>query len=87
MRWSTAREAAGVSAAFILLSSVAGLLGLALHHGTVPVRGDDLVIFAACTASGGMLGASLGAGQFKTVLLRRMLSVVMLIAAAKLCLP
>jgi uncharacterized membrane protein YfcA len=86
MRWSTAREAAGVSAAFILLASVAGLLGLALHHGSVPVHSDDLAIFAACAAGGGVLGASLGAGQFKAMLLRRMLSLVMLIAAAKLCL-
>ncbi len=84
MRWSTTREAAGVSAAFILMSSLAGLLGLTLHHGTMPVRGDDLAIFAACTACGGMLGASLGAARCKAKLLRRMLSLVMLIAAAKL---
>jgi uncharacterized membrane protein YfcA len=86
MRWSTAREAAGVSAAFILLSSIAGLLGLSLYHGTVPVRIDDLVVFSACVAGGGCVGASLGAARFKTTLLRRMLALVMLIAAAKLAL-
>ncbi|TVS00774.1 MAG: sulfite exporter TauE/SafE family protein [Phycisphaerales bacterium] len=85
-RWATAKQAAGVAAAFVVLSSIAGLSGLGLQLGTLPVHAGELGLFAACVAVGGFIGAELGSGRFETRLLRRALSVVLVIAALKLVL-
>lgn len=84
--WATAKEAAGVAAAFVLLSSIAGLSGLYLQLGALPLHTGELGLFAAGVAVGGFVGASLGAARFNPLLLRRALSVVLLIAALKLVL-
>ena len=80
-RWSTARIAAGVSAVFILVNSIAGLAGHALVLRNLP-RG--LPIFAAAVAIGGWLGATYGSRRTDPIVMRRVLAVVLVIASLKM---
>lgn len=86
LHWATAKQAAGVAAAFVLLSSIAGLAGLYLQLGTLPLDPGEFTMFAASVAVGGFIGAELGSGRFNTLLLRRALGVVLVVAAIKLVL-
>lgn len=90
MRWATAKQTAAVSAAFILVSSLAGLAGLAVQYGGVdrlPIDPLETSIFAGAVLIGGFGGASLGASRFDQTILQRMLGVVLVIAAIKMFLP
>lgn len=82
-RWAGARAAAGMSSAFILGNSIAGLAG-----NVAAVRGlpSGLPLWLASVAVGGLLGAEIGARRLGTVGLRRALAVVLVIASAKLIL-
>jgi uncharacterized membrane protein YfcA len=80
-RWTTARAAAGLSAGFILANSLAGLVAkpssLALLPSTLPFA-------LLCAAAGALIGSELGARRVGMVGLRRLLALVMLIAALRL---
>lgn len=80
MRWAPAKETAAVSAAFIWLNSAAGLLG---HAHTAVRWPDGWMVWAAAAAIGGILGSYWGSQKFSTLTLRRILAVVLLIAAGK----
>jgi hypothetical protein len=79
--WEEPRRTAGASAAFILVNSVAGLAGHVAAGGSVPPLALPL---APVVLGGGLLGSWLGARRFDTTTLRRVLAVVLLLAAAKL---
>lgn len=81
--WAGAREAAGLSAAFILANSTAGLLGNVASVQSLP---DSLPLWLAVVAVGGALGAEMGARRLATPTLRRALALVLLIAGLKLIL-
>lgn len=83
-RWATARETAGISVAFILVNSVAGLLG---HVSVVKSVPTVVPILAACAMAGGIAGSTLGARYFSFRSLRYLLALVLAIAGAKLVLP
>jgi len=75
------KETAALSAPFILVNSASGLFGLA-HDG---LEIDFLIIISLIVVVlGGMLGSYLGAGKFNNVVLKRILGVVLMIAAVKL---
>ena len=80
-KWADAKQVAATSALFIVVNSIAGLSSRMISHnadfGIVPVLPS--VAFA-----GGLLGSSLGARTFSTLLLRRILAVVLVTAAVKL---
>lgn len=82
-RWAGIRQAAGISAAFILVNSIAGLAGN-IHS----VRGlpPGLWKLAAAAVLGGLIGAELGSRRLTPPAMRYVLSVVLLIAALKLLL-
>jgi len=82
-RWSPTRVAAGVSAVFILLNSVAGLLGALANSASIPTWTAPLAIVAV---AGGVLGSHFGSRHFPQLLVKRMLAVVLLIAGLKLVL-
>jgi uncharacterized membrane protein YfcA len=84
MQWATPKETAAVSAAFILLSSVAGLVGLAIQFGRPPVLVSEILFFVPAVLIGGWVGAYLGATRLDGVLFRRILAFVLLGAAFKL---
>jgi uncharacterized membrane protein YfcA len=81
MNWAEVRRTAAVSAAFVLVNSIAGLAG-----NIVSVRRLPSAIFAWGVAAvvGGVVGSELGRRRLATLTLRRLLSVVLVIAGLKL---
>jgi len=84
MRWATPKETAAVSAAFILMSSVAGLIGLTIQFGRPPVLVSEILFFVPAVLVGGWFGAHLGATKLNGIFFRRILAFVLLGAALKL---
>lgn len=80
--WTGVRDAAGLSGAFILVNSVAGLAGLVTGGSELPP--PDLPLWIAAVVAGGLIGSWLGAARFSILGLRRVLAVVLVVAAAKL---
>lgn len=81
LRWADTRTIAGVSAAFILLNSIAGLLGVMTTSPTLPAA---LPLWAMAAIMGGFIGAGYGSKQFGNATLRRLLAVVLVIAGIKM---
>jgi uncharacterized protein len=79
--WSRAKEAAGTSVAFILVNSLAGLAGKPSSLAQLP---PQLWLWALAAVLGGSVGALLGSKRLPPPWLRRLLALVLLIAAAKL---
>ncbi len=83
-RWATARETAGVSVSFILVNSVAGLLG---HISAVRSVPTVVPVLAACAMGGGLVGSTMGARYLSFKSLRYLLALVLAIAGTKLLMP
>lgn len=81
MHWAKTKTAAAVSALFILLNSVAGLLGNITSTQKFPAFA--LVLLAAA-AVGGAIGSYFGSRRFDPDVIKRCLAVVLLIAGCKL---
>ncbi len=81
MGWAQFRETGGVSAAFILVNSLAGLAGNPASLGNLP---PQLPVWACAAFVGGLIGAELGSRRIGTPAFRRLLGFVLLIAGAKL---
>lgn len=81
MKWSTARQASGVAAVFILVNSVAGLLGNLDSLRLVP---PYIGVLALCAVGGGVMGSYVGSRRLPEQAIKRTLGVVLLIAGAKL---
>ena len=79
--WSPTHRAAGVSAPFILVNSLAGLAGLVT---AAPVLPPAMPWWMLVTLLGGWLGARAGSRHLPSAPLRRALGVVLLIAGIKL---
>jgi hypothetical protein len=79
--WAETRETAGVSAAFILVNSVAGLAGNLASVGSLP---PELPSWVAAAVLGGVLGSGLGSRKLPPRALRFLLSVVLVVAGLKL---
>lgn len=78
--WSTAKESAAVSAAFIFVNSAAGMFGL----GSSVVLGQHQFLWIAAAFIGGLIGAYIGARRFHEARLKQVLGVVLLLASVKL---
>lgn len=81
MRWATAKGAAAISAVFILVNSIAGLLGNLSSTKTFPTFALPLALAAIC---GGSIGSYLGSQRLPHTTIKRLLSLVLLIAGTKL---
>jgi len=81
--WSTAKESAAVSAAFIFVNSAAGLISMAASKG-LGMFGPDHFMWIAAALAGGSLGAYVGARRFTQLRLRQVLAIVLLFASFKL---
>lgn len=81
MRWADPKRTSATSACFILVNSFAGIAARHLE-GTFSV--GRFLPFAATAIIGGFLGSRFGALKFSNLMLRRLLAVVLLIAAVKL---
>jgi uncharacterized membrane protein YfcA len=83
MGWARPKEAAAVSAVFILLNSVAGLAGNFASTQALPT----FIGYLLCAAGlGGLLGSYLGSRRFAPAGIKRFLAAVLFIAGAKLLL-
>lgn len=83
MGWAETRATAGVAAPFILVNSIAGLLGHLAGIAQVP---SSIPVWGGAVLLGGWLGASYGSTRAPAPVLRRLLSVVLVIAGVKLIL-
>jgi hypothetical protein len=81
MNWSETKQAAGISAMFILVNSLAGIAGNFAQVTTLP---SNVWIWIAAAVGGGIIGSTLGAKRFNSLMLRRVLAVVLLFAGVKL---
>jgi uncharacterized membrane protein YfcA len=81
--WATVRDGAAPTAAFILINSVAGLVGLLTRHPALP---DALPWWVIAVILGGLIGASFGARRLDNRALRRALAGVLVIAGGKMIL-
>ena len=81
--WARTKTAGAVSALFILVNSVAGLLGNIASTRQLP---DWLLPALAAAALGGLIGAHLGSRRFAPKLVLRFLAVVLLVGGLKLLL-
>lgn len=81
MRWAKTREAAGVSVAFILLNSISGLVG---QRNKIELLPSTIWLWLAAVGVGGLIGTQLGTRYLAVPAMRRLLGVVLVIAALKL---
>lgn len=79
--WSGTRESGGVSAAFILVNSAAGLTGNLVSVRWVP---PEILSWATVVAAGGLIGSGLGSRRIATGTFRILLAAVLLVAGVKL---
>lgn len=79
--WAETREAAGISAAFILVNSIAGLFG---QLATVPALPPGLPFWALAAVAGGLIGSELGSRRLGSLTLRRLLGAMLVVAGLKL---
>jgi len=83
MRWAETKKTSALSALFIVVNSAAGLGGRFLKGGFEIGEFLPLVFVAFL---GGLIGSHYGANRLSGFILRRLLAVVLLIAAVKLTL-
>jgi len=81
MNWAQVRETAGISAAFILVNSIAGLLGNLASVAQLP---NVIVYWAPAVIIGGYIGAEYGSQRFGSLTLKRLLAVVLIVAGLKM---
>jgi len=79
--WATIREQAGISAAFILANSAAGLAGVLTKMPTLPA---PVYLWGIAAIAGGLIGSDLGSRRLGVAALRRLLGLVLIIAGLKL---
>jgi len=88
-RWCTTKQAAACSVMFILLNSLAGLAGYVIARGgllagTFAPLGPMMALSVPVVFAAGALGARFGSHHWPGTLLRRLLAIVLLLAATKL---
>jgi uncharacterized protein len=81
MGWAETRATSGVAAPFILVNSVAGLVG---HFASVSQLPPNVPVWGAAALIGGWIGASYGSKRAPVPVLRQLLSLVLVVAGVKL---
>ena len=81
-RWADPKKTAAISAFFILVNSISGLIGRSLRGSFHLTSGLSWMVLAAFL--GGILGSRLGAHHFSPAWLRRILAFVLFLAVFKL---
>jgi uncharacterized membrane protein YfcA len=81
--WAETRAASGIAAPFILVNSIAGLLG---HFSSVAQLPPNIPIWGVAVVLGGWIGASYGSKRAPPPVLRRLLALVLIVASVKLIL-
>ncbi len=79
--WAEVRVISGIAAAFILVNSVSGLLGVMT---TAPAFPSALPYWAAAAVVGGFIGSEYGSKRLGNASIQKLLAVVLVIAGAKM---
>jgi uncharacterized membrane protein YfcA len=83
MHWARAKPAAAVSALFILVNSIAGLLG---NYGSAKQFPLFALVLVVAAGIGGVIGSYAGSRCLNPIAIKRFLAIVLLIAGTKLIL-
>jgi uncharacterized protein len=81
MGWADSKQTASISAAFILVNSIAGLLG---HGFNISTLHPETAIWGIAAIAGGSIGAKYGSQQFDDRTIKLLLAVVLIIAGVKM---
>lgn len=81
LRWAPIKVISGVAAAFILVNSIAGILGV-MKTGTEFHPG--LPLWGLVVLVGGLIGAEYGSKRFRNPTIQRLLALVLLVAGIKM---
>lgn len=81
MGWAETRATSAVAAAFILVNSIAGLLG---HLSSISHLPGQLPVWGLAVLVGGWIGAEYGSKRLPPPALRQLLSLVLVIAGLKM---
>jgi uncharacterized membrane protein YfcA len=81
MHWARTKTASAVSALFILVNSIAGLLG---NFSATKIFPGFALPLALAAVLGGAVGSYLGSRRFPVTTIKRLLAIVLLIAGFKL---
>ena len=84
LHWSNVKETAGISALFIFVNSISGLLGLYFNQNFEPT--SNILIWAAVGLAGGVIGGYLSSTKISHNNLKYLLASVLFIASVKLLL-
>lgn len=79
--WAKTRVISGVAAAFILVNSISGLLGVFTKSPALPA---GLAYWAAAAILGGWIGAEFGSRRLANPTIRKLLAVVLVFAGGKM---
>lgn len=80
-RWVEMKVISGIAAAFILINSIAGLLGVMSSATQLPAA---LPYWAFAAVVGGLIGAEYGSKRLNNTAIKKLLALVLLIAGAKM---
>jgi uncharacterized membrane protein YfcA len=83
LRWAPLKTISGISAAFILANSLAGLLGVMTK---APVLPSALPLWGAAAVVGGLIGAEFGSRRLGNAMIQKLLAAVLVIAGLKMVL-
>jgi uncharacterized membrane protein YfcA len=81
--WAKIRVISGVAAAFILVNSISGLMGVLIKS---PVLPAGLIYWALAAVAGGLIGAEYGSRKLANPTIRKLLALVLLFAGGKMLL-
>ena len=81
MNWADARHTAGVAAAFILVNSIAGLLG---HVTSVANLPQPILLWCGAVVIGGYVGSYYGSTHFSNKAIKRWLALVLVIGGLRM---
>lgn len=81
LRWAPVKVISGVSAAFILVNSIAGILGVMSTHTAFH---PALPLWMGVVVVGGFIGAEYGSKRFGNPTIQKLLAVVLVIAGVKM---
>jgi hypothetical protein len=86
LNWTETKPAAGISALFIWVNSMAGLLGnwLLGKDSNISALPNVVWFWIGAAVIGGIIGATLGSYRFNSLTLRRLLGLVLVVAGLKL---
>ena len=82
LEWEQVKRVSGIAAAFILVNSLAGLLGFISSN--TPDLPAGLPIWAVAAVIGGYMGSEYGSKRFGNPTIKRLLSLVLLVAGIKM---